>query len=271
MSKFEPKYVTLADATPELGRVAVLDWDAELFGFAVGAYWPAAGNPPTAAARGELRKALLAWMRRSKVEVVVCNVPAGAHAWLSLLGLAGFVFVDLALTAFARRLDRLPLANVDVRPAVAADTPALAIIAQRAFRFGRYHADVRFPQGLANYRYQHWITAAVASQSDCEYVFVSGPEGSATGFVHAMIKEGVADIRLLAVSPEANKGLLGPAFFVSALHELTRLGARQAKARLSAGNTPVLNLYSSLGFSFSDAEAIFHLHDPDAPHLLPLS
>jgi ribosomal protein S18 acetylase RimI-like enzyme len=269
MIKFDASYELLVETAPAFGRAAVLPWDAELFGFNVGTFQPADPTNIAGLAAADLRAALLGWMRKRDVELLSCSVPAGAFQSLSVLAQLGFVFVDLGLTAFARKLTGLPAASLEVRRAGPADTAALEAIAGSTFRFGRYHADARFPKPLADHRYRRWLGRAVGAQSDTEFVLVSGPVGQPTGFVHATLERGLVDIRLIAVSEHAKGRALGPALLGAALQHLMPQGAREVKARLSGGNTAALNLYSRLGLSFREADAIYHLHAPGAPHLLP--
>lgn len=270
MSSFSAEYSPVCPDAPELGKAAILPWDSQPFGFNVGAYVPtdARSLPPTPQ-RDALRAGIADWMRLHEVELLSCAVPADAFEWSAWLGAAGFTFVDLALTAFARKLTHLPAPRITVRMAADEDAPDLERIAGHAFRFGRYHADPRFPKALADDRYQRWIRHALAAQSDQEFVFVSGPAGNPTGFIHATLQGSTIDLRLAAVDPAQSPGILGPSLFTAVLVALRERGARSAKARLSAGNTGILSLYSSLGFLFPEAEAVLHLHAPAAQHLLP--
>lgn len=266
---FQAAYEPLGGDAGVPGTVAVLPWDTEYFGFPVGTYLPGekADQPPPAAV---LSGALRTWMRQQAVELVSCAVPGSAIQWMNCLSSSGFAFVDMALLAFARKLTALPPARVQVRPAEAAEEAALVKMAGTAFHFGRYHTDARFPRSLADERYRRWMRNAMAARSSTEFVFVTGPSGAPTGFMHATLGGGCATLQLAAVDAEQNAGILGPALFVSSLHALVALGARSAKARLGAANTGILSLYASLGFTFPEAEAVYHLHAADAAHLNPM-
>jgi len=269
MNRFALSYSPLSPIAPELGRAAILPWDSEHFGFAVGAYAPAEPSslPVQEAA---FRDSVWNWMQEREVELLSCSVPADSFDWIARLETSGFRFVDLALTAFARKLVHLPVPRIGIRRPSPDDAPHLERIAGSAFRFGRYHADPRFPRSLADGRYRRWIRNALESQNEQEFIFVSGPPGKPTGFIHAVIHGTAIDLRLAAVDPAENTGILGPHLFTAVLGILRdKHGARSAKARLSAGNISILSLYSSLGFLFPQADAVFHLHSPTSKHLLP--
>lgn len=259
MSQFRLEYEPVDPGSPDLGRAAVVPWDSAYFGFNVGTYVPAVPTHPPAHC-DVLAAKLRGWMRHRDVELLACTISSESKFWVSWLCSAGFAFVDLSLLAYARRLTSLPPPRISVRLAEEQDEAGLVRIAGTAFSYGRYHADARFPRILADSRYQHWIRNAMAGRTEHEFVLVSGVPGAPTGFVHAVIRDQVADLRLAAVDPTQNAGLLGTSLFTSALHSLVGYGARRAQARVSATNIPILNLYCSLGFAFVQPESIFHLH-----------
>jgi len=259
LNQFALAYDLVERERPELGRVAVVPWDSMYFSFNVGTYEPADSSRPPSPRDG-IGDKLRRWMGDRKVELLACTIPSDSRSWVGCLCDAGFAFVDLSLLAFARRLTALPPPRIPVRLAEEQDAAELVRIAGTAFSFGRYHADARFPRALANLRYQHWMSNAMAARGDHEFVFVSGVPGAPTGFVHAVIRNEVADLRLAAVDPARNDGLLGMSLFTGVLHSLVAYGARRAQARVSAANIPILNLYCALGFGFVRPESIFHLH-----------
>ncbi len=269
MSAFELAYESLDASEPGLGQVAHIPWDNRIFGFNVGTYRLERATGSGSQVCGTLATSLDRWMERSETELLSCGVPANEFGCQAMLAGAGFVFVDLGLTAFARKLGSLPSPRIEIRLATAADGAGILAIAGSVFRFGRYHADARFPRSLANERYRCWMQNALVTTDDSEFVFVCGPQGAPTGFLHAVVRGGVADLRLAGVADVPNGGILGPSLFSGALAQLVARGARQATARLSAGNLAVLNLYGSLGFVFTAAEAIYHRHSASARHLAP--
>lgn len=259
MTAFRLEFVPLDPAAPELGRGAVVPWDSDYFGFKVATYEPAdSREPPADSDRWAQR--LQDWMRAHDIALASCSVPADSFAWMALLAENRFNSVDLSLLAFARRLTTLPAPRMAVRPAEVDDLPALKEIAGTSFRFGRYHADARFPRNLADLRYRRWLHNAWHARSDTEHLLVCGSVGHPVGFVHAVLHGDLADLRLAAVDPAQNTGIAGAGLFVGALHQLVARGAKRAQARLSAGNIAILNLYSSLGFTFLEPEAIYHRH-----------
>jgi GNAT superfamily N-acetyltransferase len=84
--------------------------------------------------------------------------------------------------------------------------------------------------------------------------------GAIAGFYHVTIEGVVSDLRLAAVSTALQGTVLGFHLYVAILHVLKELGVHRAVTNISAANTSVMNVYSALGFRFSDPEAIYHWH-----------
>lgn len=280
--RFEAEHRPLAAESPELGTVALLPWDAEIFGFRVGDYLP--GPPRALVGRTEdLGAQLGAWAAREDAELVGCRVSARPAALGALIEEAGFRFIEVQLRATLPRLraEDLRAPRLTVRTAEGADHPRIAEIAASAFVFGRYHADPRFPREAADRRYRVWIERACAAPSSGSWIGVVGPPGAPRGFLQAEISAGpgisgatedsvrTADIRLAAVDPES-AGIAGPELFLGSLHELVRRGVSSVTARISAVNSAVWNIYASLGFRFHEPELVFHWHRPGSKHLVTL-
>lgn len=268
---FKSNYQPLSDRNPAWGRVAILSWDADIFGFPVADY--KAGNPHfVAETRLAFQDALINWATINQVELISCSVPADCSMWLSLLANFGFVFVDYSLRVTLPRLlaRDLPDTRVAVRPMETDDRVDVERIAETAFHFGRYHADWRFPRRLANLRYRCWMHNTFSILNSETRVYVIGQQGAARGFFHVVLKDGLADLRLAAINVTLPSGIAGFNLYVGTLEALEQVGARRATGKISAANNAVTNLYGSLGFRFSRPEAVFHWHAPDAPHLIGL-
>jgi ribosomal protein S18 acetylase RimI-like enzyme len=254
MTYFKTDYAAL-DADKSLGEVALLPWDAAIFGFGVGDY-----RLPTDTSgieTGALRSALERWAGARRVELISATAPFADRDRGALLDAAGFRLVDVSLRVSNPRLGSttLPAARTSVRQAREADLPQLEPIAASAFRFGRYHADPRFPLPLANDRFRQWIVNAVRSK---DTVFVQEVAVTIRGFLHVRVDGKSADLRLGAVDPETDDPFSGPDLYADSLHALRLRGVTRATARVPAANVSALNLYASLGFRFDAPDAVYH-------------
>lgn len=259
--RFAVHYEPLEGAGRDSGRIALLRWDSDIFGFDVADYEPPATNPLP----DRLAEALTEWQRRKAVVLVSSRVDAAQARRAEALCAAGFRFIELQLRATLPRLREATLRapRLTVRAPVAEDHTPLAEIAGTAFEFGRYHADPRFPRALADRRYRVWVEGALADQSEENRLFVVGPPGDPVGFLHVAIQKSVADLRLAGVDT-TNAGVAGPELFLGALRALAADGVERVTARLSAANTSAVNLYSSMSFRFHEPQLVLHRGEPAA-------
>ena len=254
---------------PEWGRVFVVPWDTDVFGFPVAVY-----EPGDADALGGSLKAfgerLLGWASEHRVELVSCAVAADDRSWRARLPVLGFTVVEQTLDvrfrvqAYTASPPRRP-----VRLATADDHAQIEEIAGHTFRHGRYHADPRFPLALADRRYRHWIRSALTSADPADRVYVVGPPGGVKGFFQLRLVDDRAEVGIIGVTESAKGSSAGLQLMTGAQLELKALGVRWITSKLSAGNTRIMNTVAHLGWRFRNARATFHWHAPDAPHLLP--
>jgi hypothetical protein len=254
---------------PEWGRVFVVPWDTEIFGFPVGTYDPGDARAVHAgreAFGGQFR----AWASSRQVELVSCAVEADERVWRTVLPELGFTCVEQTLDlAFRVQAYAAAPPSRPVRLATVDDHAQIEEIAGRTFRHGRYNADPRFPPALADRRYRHWVRSACTSASPADRVYVVGKPGSVKGFFQLRLAEDRAEVGIMGVA-ESAKGSPAALDLMTGMHlDLKGLGIRWITAKISAGNTRVINLVAHFGYRFRSAKATFHWHAPDARHLLP--
>jgi len=255
------RFQDIAPENPALGRVALVPWDSDLFGFPVAQFQPEAKQLDITQAE-EVVLALPAWLKSNSICLCSCVISADDRLWKSLLPRMGFRFVDLALRVALNNLQSadLPPARTALREAVPEDHDSIQEIAGQAFRHGRFHADPAFPRELADLRYRRWMANALAGTDPIQRVYVMGEPGRVTGFYHFTVEEATSDLRLAAVAPEMQRTGLGFDLYLGLLHVLKSLGIRRVVSSISSANTAVMNLYSMLGFHFLQPEAAYHWH-----------
>lgn len=265
---FEATYQNLSEAEPAWGRVAVLPWDTDIFGFAVADYKP--GDVGAIfAGRHHFHPRLREWAKDNSVELIGCAVRSSEPRWRTLLPHFGFAYVDATLTYTLPKLQtaKFPRKHVPVRLATLADQEAVERICEIGFRAGRYHADALFPLQLANTRYRKWLANEFASLGESNRIYVAGEVGAPVGFTHVRVNGTEAYITIGGADPAVQSSVLPFAVFIGTLEALRDSGVRRAQSKLSAGNTPMLNLAAYAGSRFSDPETVFHWHAENAPHL----
>jgi hypothetical protein len=264
----ETNYQPLSAEKPDWGEISLLSWDSEVFGFPVANYKP---GQPSAVLKDltEIGRALKNWARENGVELIGCSISTTEPMWRLSLPRLGFLFVDTTLTYTMPRLQRakFPRSHV-VRMATLEDQASVERIAEHVFHAGRYHADPLFPRALANLRFRRWLEKAFASLGPASRVYVTSGPGPVTAFTHSKVEGDYAYITIGGAEPELQASGGGAAFFFGTLEALRDSGVRRAQSKLSASNTPMLNLAAYAGSRFSEPEHAYHWHAPDARHLL---
>jgi hypothetical protein len=265
----EAQFRPLDDDTPGWGTVAILPWDAEIFGFPVAAWQP--GDPGAIAADLDgFRRRFEAWAGTHQVELVGCTVVADDRAWRALLPELGFSVVEQTVRIMLRlQAFSAPPPATPVRLAAADDGQHIEEIAGHAFRHGRYHADPRFPPELADRRYRHWIRNAFGSKDSLDRVYVLGHPGTVKGFFQLQLNEDRAEVGIIAVAKALQGSPAGPELVIGTQLALKAEGVRWITSKVSAANLGLINLVAHLGYRFRRPEAVFHWHSPSARHLLP--
>ena len=261
---FVAQHQDLIEGHPEFGTVAVLPWDTDIFGFPVGEFRLGACALIDQSAAAEIRRAFGAWSAQTGTRLCAASVPPDRAQSALVLYELGFTCVDFNVRVILPGLDRakLPQPHSAVRLCEPPDRAAILEIAGRSFRFGRYHADPRFPAALADLRYKRWIENALASDDPSVVVYVLGESGSTGGFFHVVVSGHTADLRLAAVDESLQRTLAGFDLYAATLADLKRRGVREAVSKISVTNTGVMNVYAMLGFRFGRPECVLHWHAP---------
>jgi hypothetical protein len=254
---------------PEWGTVYVVPWDTDIFGFPVGTYTPREPGPVQRNLRG-VGARLRAWASARQVELMSCSVPADDRAWRTVLPPLGFTCVEQTLNlTFRIQTYKAEPPSRPVRLATVDDHSHIEEIAGHTFHHGRYNADPRFPLDLADRRYRYWVRHACISTNPADRIYVLGAPGNVKGFFQLRLVEDRAEVGIMGVT-ESAKGTPAALDLMIGMHlDLKALGTRWLTAKISAGNTRVINLVSHFGYRFREAQATFHWHASDAPHLLP--
>jgi GNAT superfamily N-acetyltransferase len=249
--------------------VAVLPWDSEHFGFGVGDYAPGEARAVSADRRSFL-EALGSWAKANGVELISGRAEAADARWRLLLAELGFEFIDCSLDVVLEHLPRLdvPKPRHPIRRAVREDFPGLLRIAEHALELDRYHADPRFPGGLAALRHRRWMENILADDRPGARTYVTGEPGRPAGFVSLVFEKEVAALILAAVDPARHGQGIGKSLFAGMLQASIAEGATSCTGKLYSANGPIMNVFAHLGFRFTRSLALFHWHAPEAPHLV---
>jgi hypothetical protein len=126
---------------------------------------------------------------------------------------------------------------------------ALAIC-HGAFAYGRFHRDFNLSKAAADLRYDNWLKQLL----DVRQVYGLYWQGALAGFIGHSGNNLV--LHALAVK---YRGKGWSKYWWSAVcDELLGAGHDEVKSSISAANLAAFNLYSSLGFTFSNPQDVYH-------------
>lgn len=246
-------------ATPEVRMTARLTpWDTDCFGFTV-AQIDALECLSSAADLGALRP-FFEWLDGNAIRLVSCRLPFDRHVESMLLEACGFRFVETALHPYLDLPDPRyqDLGGLGIESATSTDLAALEAIAAHAFVHGRIHADPRLGPALGGRRYSRWVNNAFSHPSQRLFKVINEERA----IIALFITEALADQRvhwhLTAIAPQFQGQGFGWRVWQAMLARHAHEGIRSVRTTITAGNVPVLNLYSKLGFRFLPPEITFH-------------
>jgi hypothetical protein len=229
--------------------------DSGLFGFKVGSLGPDFAITPDSVTD------VCKWMDRNDCRLVSISVAVGRLGEMATLQRFGAQVIDLSLTMVlpmaSRRLRHV--GEVKVRLADGKDLDPILDIAATEFEFGRYHRDPDFPRHLADERYRHFVRNAITQPQDGECVFVDECNEQINAFMVVRRSGRTAQWVLGGVKSDEAVAMLGPLFFSGVVNALAADSVRSMRAKISAANTNVLNVYSLLGFMATKPEWMLHL------------
>ena len=104
VSVFQPEYDDLSTASPQWGKVALLPWDEEIFGFPV-ADFQLGPNPPQTEDLPLFISALEDFSARTNARLVSAHVQGEDMSTIARLERADFSLVEFSLVATFSRLD----------------------------------------------------------------------------------------------------------------------------------------------------------------------
>lgn len=164
---------------------------------------------------------------------------------------ANFYYCDSLIEPFITRNKLKISKNCDSSVSEEVDLSALLPICKNAFVHGRFHRDFNLDSGKADLRYQKWLITLYENGA----VYGLFWKKDLAGFV-------AYDDNLLvlhAVSASFRGKGLAKYWWVSVCEKLFEKGFEELRSSVSTTNSAVMNLYSSLGFSFRNPKDIYHM------------
>ena len=247
--------ITVDDAAVE---AFIVPWDSEVFGFPVAQVTRidlGAGDAPAG-----LLQQFDDWCTEHDVRLVSCRLDDTRLRESMTLEAIGFRFIETVYEPYLDSLAAVAQPRHDVRVAEASsdDIDAIGSMAHDVFATGRYLLDWRLPPEVSKRRYARWVRTSFDG-SDGQTVLKAELDGALIGFfIVERREEGTVYWHLTAIAPEWHGRGLGMSTWQTMLRRHAAEGATGVRTTISGHNTPVMNLYARLGFSFTSPQMTFH-------------
>jgi L-amino acid N-acyltransferase YncA len=162
----------------------------------------------------------------------------------------GFYYCDTLIEPHcnAKRLRQTRHSDATISKEV--DVERALAISHGAFAYGRFHRDFNLSKVAADLRYDNWLKQLL----EAKQVYGLYWQGTLAGF----IGHNANNLVLHAVTQQQRGKGLSKYWWSEVCAELLEAGYDEVKSSISAGNLAVLNLYASLGFSFSHPQDVYH-------------
>lgn len=230
----------------------LLEWDSAFWGF------PVARVSGIGLDGAELGSAV-EWCDEHSVRCAYLLLDATDATGLAAAQRRGFRFVD---TRIELRRDESPngrqqSAGAVLRPAAAADLPALERLARRSFGSTRFFVDGRFDEERCRELYAAWIRRRADDREGLVMVAEQGgaPLGFMAGFVD---RDGEGCHELMAVEPEHRRKGLGRALPSALSADFAARGVTRERMVTQAANVASLRVFGSLGFRVAKVQHWLH-------------
>lgn len=133
----------------------------------------------------------------------------------------------------------------------------LVQLALQSGTYSRFFIDKNFVNAEYERLYKEWIRTLVYGD-DSTIVLVHAEHNRLQGFIGMKIKDGKAEIVLIAVSTAYRGRGIGKKLINQALGELKEKGVIEVRVVTQDRNIPALKLYQGSGFNISNITYIYH-------------
>jgi ribosomal protein S18 acetylase RimI-like enzyme len=178
---------------------------------------------------------------------------------LAALEAAGMRVVNVTNTLTADPSEPLLGADaVEVREADPERDQELLDVAERSFRYSRFHLDPEVPQAVADRIKRDWVWSYLNGLRGDE-LLVAVKDERPVGFLCGLPRDDVRVIDLIGVAPEA-QGLGAGRSLVRAFHERAAGRCDAVEVGTQVANTPATAFYERLGYLAVRAAYDLHMH-----------
>ncbi|MEO8330931.1 MAG: GNAT family N-acetyltransferase [Gallionella sp.] len=171
-----------------------------------------------------------------------------------LLNQYGFYYCDTLIEPRCKAARLRAVQHPEATISKQVEAEQVLTICHGAFAHGRFHRDFNLPKAASDLRYDNWLRQLL----EAGQVYGLYWQDGLAGFIAYS-----ADSLVLHALAEQQRGKGRAKFWWSEVcTELLESGHEEIRSSISAANLGALNLYASLGFSFSNPQDIYHHMTP---------
>ena len=250
----------MSDCPDDIGQL--LEWDSQFFGRRI-------GRLKASRLTANLIPLVESWCRAQRLEGLYFLADPNHEETSRLTMEHHFQFVDTRMTL---NLELPPAAQLPdqeqlIRPATAADRPALRQMARRLHPDSRFFFDNRFDPALSERMFETWIEKSCANPEG--QVFVADWNGRLAGYIACRQPQpDWGQVDLLGVDESAQGQGLGGKLISTALRWFAARPVRHVRVVTQGRNVRAQRLYQRAGFVTRSVELWYHRwfdHAPASP------
>jgi dTDP-4-amino-4,6-dideoxy-D-galactose acyltransferase len=199
--------------------------------------------------------AVLHWCAENQIDCLYWLVNADDLDSIRAAEAHHFQLMDIRVTLRLTIPDAPGSVDPGIRPASAADLPALKAIARTAHTDSRFFADPRFPRDRSEELYAVWLERDFREGS----LWVADSEDAPQGYITCQMRsDGAGQIGLLGVGAHARGRGIGARLVRQAVRWFKSQGASTALVVTQGRNARAQRLYQQAGFVTDQMQIWFH-------------
>ena len=201
------------------------------------------------------------WLDNTSVQLVTCRLKQKDINTSVFLQDKGFHLIETVLHPKLSNLQSIRNLEslYDVSEANKSEVSDISSMASKVFGHERYHLDPKIDSRDANLRYARWVKNSYAD-TEQKLLKITSDENILGFFVTEIRPKKLFYWHLTGLNPEYIGHGIGPDVWRAMILFHKSQGMEGILTTISAGNIPVLNLYSSLNFRFAPPEVTLHWH-----------
>lgn len=227
-------------------------WDSEFLGFPVALLnaWGLGGSGVAAAVTAA---------RQAGYRLVYATVSPADTAGGEALRRTGAWLADRKVT-YAMSVDAADVASLNQSVSTATVySPQLESLAWQSGEYSRFRLDRRFPPGVFQEMYRRWLRNSLSGEIARRVLVWSSEQSPEAGLLTLGVKNGRADIGLLAVDAATRRQGGGQQLVAAARAQAAAWGYTTLQVVTQGDNVAACRFYEKCGFVAESKEHIYHL------------